>query len=54
MQDIILTLQEHLNIFLNSDVKYQLRDNPIKANPENLNEGDSIFVCLPMYLLSEY
>ncbi|MCI9448559.1 MAG: type IV secretory system conjugative DNA transfer family protein [Lachnospiraceae bacterium] len=54
MQDIILTLQEHLNIFLNSDVKYQLRDNPIKASPENLNEGDSIFVCLPMYLLSEY
>ena len=31
-----------------------MRDNPIKANPENLNEGDSIFVCLPMYLLSEY
>lgn len=54
MQDIELTLQEHLNIFLNSDVRYQLRDNSVKANPENLNDGKSIFVCLPMYLLDEY
>lgn len=54
MQDILLTLSEHLNIFLNSDIRYQLRDNPIKANPENLNNGNSVFVCLPMYLLDEY
>lgn len=54
MQDIVLTLQEHLNIFLNSDIRYQLRDNPVKANPENLNNGNSVFVCLPMYLLDEY
>lgn len=53
MQDIELTLQEHLNIFLNSDVRYQLRDNPLKANPEDLNNGSSIFLCLPMYLLDE-
>ena len=54
MQDIVLTLQEHLNIFLNSDIRYQLRDNPLKANPEDLNNGNSVFVCLPMYLLDEY
>ncbi|MCM1222003.1 MAG: type IV secretory system conjugative DNA transfer family protein [Lachnospiraceae bacterium] len=54
MQDIVLTLQEHLNIFLNSDIRYQLRDNPIKACPEDLNRGNSVFVCLPMYLLDEY
>ncbi len=54
MQDIVLTLQEHLNIFLNSDIRYQLRDNPIKANPDDLNNGNSIFICLPMYLLDEY
>lgn len=54
MQDIVLTLQEHLNIFLNSDIRYQLRDNPIKACPEDLNNGISVFVCLPMYLLDEY
>lgn len=54
MQDIILTLQEHLNIFLNNDIRYQLRDNPVKASPENINNGISIFVCLPMYLLDEY
>lgn len=54
MQDIELTLQEHLNIFLNSDVRYQLRDNQVKANPEDLNEGESVFVCLPMYLLDEF
>lgn len=53
-QDIILTLQEHLNIFLNSDIRYQLRDNPIKACPEDLNNGISVFVCLPMYLLDEF
>lgn len=54
MQDIVLTLQEHLNIFLNNDTRYQLRDNPIKANPEDINRGTSVFVCLPMYLLDEY
>lgn len=54
MQDVELTLQEHLNIFLNSDIRYQLRDNPIKANPEDINSGISVFVCLPMYLLDEY
>lgn len=54
MQDIVLTLQEHLNIFLNSDIRYQLRDNPIKACPEDLNIGNSVFICLPMYLLDEY
>lgn len=54
MQDIVLTLQEHLNIFLNSDIRYQLRDNLIKACPEDLNKGTSVFVCLPMYLLDEY
>lgn len=54
MQDIVLTLQEHLNIFLNSDIRYQLRDDPEKACPEDLNNGISVFVCLPMYLLDEY
>lgn len=53
MQDIVLTLQEHLNIFLNSDIRYQLRDNPAKACPEDINNGISVFVCLPMYLLDE-
>ena len=54
MQDIVLTLQEHLNIFLNNDIRYQLRDNPIKASPEDINNSTSVFVCLPMYLLDEY
>lgn len=54
MQDIVLTLQEHLNIFLNNDIRYQLRDNPLKACPEDINSGMSVFVCLPMYLLDEY
>lgn len=54
MQDIVLTLQEHLNIFLNSDIRYQLRDNPTKACPEDVNNGISVFVCLPMYLLDEF
>lgn len=53
MQDIVLTLQEHLNIFLNNNIRYQLRDNPIKACPEDINNGISVFVCLPMYLLDE-
>lgn len=54
MQDIVLTLQEHLNIFLNNDIRYQLRDNPIKACPENINDGSSIFITLLMYLLDEF
>ena len=54
MQDIELTLQEHLNIFLSSDVRYQLRDNERKACPEDINNGISVFITLPMYLLDEY
>lgn len=54
MQDIELTLQEHLNIFLNSDVRYQLRENSVKACPEDINDGISVFISLPMYLLDEY
>lgn len=54
MQDVALTLQEHLNIFLNSDIRYQLRDNYNKACPEDLNSGISVFVCLPMFLLDEF
>ncbi len=54
MQDIELTLQEHLNIFLNSDVRYQFRENPVKACPEDINNDISVFVTLPMYLLDEY
>lgn len=54
MQDIVLTLQEHLNIFLNSDIRYQLRDNPTKACPKDISNGISVFVCLPMYLLDEF
>lgn len=54
MQDIVLTLQEHLNIFLNSDIRYQLKDNLNKSSPEDINNGISVFVCLPMYLLDEY
>lgn len=54
MQDIVLTLQEHLNIFLNNDIRYQLRDNLVKACPEDINDGTSIFITLPMYLLDEY
>ena len=54
MQDVIMTLLENVSVFLNSDVRYQLRDNPNKACPEDINNGISIFVCLPMYLLDEY
>ncbi|GFI30409.1 protein VirD4 [Lachnospiraceae bacterium] len=54
MQDIELTLQEHLNIFLNSDVRYQLRENSVKACPEDINDGISIFITQPMYLLEEF
>lgn len=53
-QDIELTLQEHLNIFLNSDVRWHLRDNPQKASPNDLNNGISVFVCLPLELLDEF
>lgn len=54
MQDIVLTLQEHLNIFLNSNIRYQLSENQNKACPEDINNGISVFVCLPMFLLDEY
>lgn len=53
-QDIELTLMEHLNIFLNNDVQYHLKDNPRKASPKDLNNCTSVFVCLPLFLLDEF
>ncbi|MBD5502208.1 MAG: type IV secretory system conjugative DNA transfer family protein [Lachnospiraceae bacterium] len=53
-QDIELTLAEHLNVFLNSDVQYHLRDNPLKASPQDLNDCISVFVCIPLPLLDEF
>ena len=53
-QDIELTLMEHLNIFLNNDVQYHLKDNPRKASPDDLNNCTSVFVCLPLFLLDEF
>lgn len=53
-QDIELTLQEHLSIFMNSDVRFHMRDNPRKAAPADLNRQTSVFVCLPLHLLDEF
>lgn len=53
-QDIELTLMEHLNIFLNNDVQYHLRDNPRKASPADLNNCTSVFVSLSLFLLDEF
>lgn len=53
-QDIELTLQEHLSIFMNSDVKWHLGENPIKASPDDLSNHTSVFVCLPLFLLDEF
>lgn len=53
-QDIELTINEHLNIFLNNEVQYHLRDNRQKASPQDLNNGTSVFVCLPLFLLDEF
>lgn len=53
-QDVELTITEHLNIFLNNDVQYHMRDNPQKASPEDLNNCTSVFICLPLFLLDEF
>ncbi|MCR5236000.1 MAG: TraM recognition domain-containing protein [Lachnospiraceae bacterium] len=53
VQDIELSLQENLAIFLDDDVKWHLRDNPLKARPTDLNRGISLFNCFPEDLLDD-
>ena len=51
--DIELSLQENLAVFLYDDVRYMLRDNPLKACPEDLNNGISLFNSFPEELLND-
>ena len=53
-QDIELTMNEHLNIFLSSQVKWALRDNPRKACPLDLNNDISIFLSIPEEAIERY
>ena len=53
VQDIELSLQENLAIFLDDDVRWHLRDNPLKARPTDLNRGISLFNCFPEDLLDD-
>ena len=53
VQDIELSLQENLAIFLDDDVRWHLRDNPLKASPNDLNNGISLFNCFPEDLLND-
>lgn len=46
-QDIELSLHEHLNIFTEADVIWNLRDNPDMTCPTDLNDKISIFISIP-------
>lgn len=54
IQDIELTLRQDLRIFDTDTVKYQFDDNPLKASPQDLINGISIFLALPDHLLKQY
>lgn len=47
LNDIKMTLKEHLNIFTDPDVIWNLRDNSEKACPFDFDEGMSVFISIP-------
>ena len=54
MQDIEMTLAEKLGIFALDDIRYFLRDNPIKASAMDVASGaKSVFLVLPEDRLEE-
>lgn len=52
LNGIKLQLQEHLEIFMNDDVRWMLSDNPLKASPLDLNQRVHIFLSIPEEKLS--
>lgn len=54
VDDIELTLRNELSIFQYDVVKYQFEETDKKANPQDLENGISIFLTIPDHLLSEY
>ena len=52
LNGIKLQLQEHLEIFMNDDVRWMLSDNPSKASPLDLNQRVNIFLSIPEEKLS--
>ncbi|MDD6727584.1 MAG: type IV secretory system conjugative DNA transfer family protein [Lactimicrobium massiliense] len=54
LQDAENTMHEWLRIFGNSAVQYCFRDNPRKASPKDLTEGNSVFLSIPDNKLEQY
>lgn len=52
---IVAEMNNHLALFANdADIRYALRDNPIKATPKMLNNGYSIYLAIHEHKLSAY
>ncbi len=52
---IVTEMNNHLALFANDrDVRYALRDSPMKATPKMLNEGYSIYIAIREHQLSSY
>lgn len=52
---IVTEMNNHLALFANDvNVRYALRDNPVKATPRMLNDGYSIYLAIQEHQLSSY
>lgn len=52
---IVTEMCSHLSLFANDrNVRYALRDNPVKATPKMLNDGYSIYLAVREHQLSSY
>ena len=52
---IVTEMSNHLALFANDrNVRYALRDNPVKATPKMLNDGYSIYLVIQEHQLSSY
>lgn len=52
---IVTEMTGHLALFANDqNVRYALRDNPMKANPKMLNDGYSIYLAIQEHQLTSY
>ena len=53
-QGIELAIRQSLKIFTYSNIRWFFGDTPKKASPKDLEQGISLYLCMPEYYLDDY
>ena len=54
IRDIETTMRQSLSLFSKHAMLWAMRDTPLKASPDDLDHGKSIFLCIPQDKLDVY